>query len=363
MLLVQRPVPSTRDTRYMLQFGGVLTPTQFLENANEIQDNYFRGGMMRLQYEDPSLGLSNLDQQVSRDYAIPYDLLEPSMDITAAIPFTNWTHNFLRLDVARPGLTNMLDPASVDDFINNIRVAARAAFNVGYKGLILDMEAYSSSALWNWTLQPAGPSFADYQAAYLAAGSIAINAIEQEFKYRAAEIIIAISYEQLKNITTLGQLEVYRYGLLPKFLDGLHDNATTSRLTCMCEDSYVNKTAADMDYDIALQTPPGVPWLGSLNYSNVHLNGLSTWLDANGADVGGQAFSYTFPASNYFTPEGFQNALELMIPRVDKYCVVYTDAATRWPGMVRPGTDAVPDQYVQTLNNMIYSSSAGWMLG
>lgn len=361
MQLVTRPYPSARDTRYLIQFGGVRTPAQFLAKASEIQNNYFSGGVMRAQYVDPVLGLSNLDQQVSRDYAIPFSLLEPSLAITQSIPFTNWTHNFLRLDVARPGETNMLDSGSVDDFINNIRVAARFAYQAGFVGLLLDCEAYDSSALWSWPDQPAGPSFATYQAAYLSAGSIAINVIEQEFRYRQAQVIIAVSYEQLKDIATLGQLEVYRYGLLPKFLDGLHDNATTSRLTCMCEEAYVNKTAADFDYDISLQTPPNVPWLGSSNYSRVHLNGLSTWLDANGPGT----FSYTFPASNYFTPAGFKNALELMIPRVDLYAVVYTDSETRWPGMVpdAPTTDqAVPYDYVQVLNNMIYSSSVGWML-
>jgi hypothetical protein len=55
-----------------------------------------------------------------------------------------------------------------------------------------------------------------------------------------------------------------------------------------------------------------------------------------------------------------------MIPRVDKYVVVYTNSATRWPGMVpdAPTTDrAVPDPYVQVLNNLIYSSPSGYQLG
>lgn len=317
---------------------------------------------MRLQGIDATLGgLFNLDQQVSVNYSIPFETLAASLSTTQQIPFTNWTNNFLLLNVARPGLTNMLDASNLANFINNIRIAARAAYQAGFVGILLDMEAYDSSALWDFTAQPVGPSFADYQAAYLSAGSIAINVIEQEYRYRSAEIVIAVSYEQLKDITTLPQLEAYRYGLLPKFLDGLHDNATTSRLTCLCEEAYVNKTAADMDADIALQTPPTVPWLGSSNYSNVHLDGLATWLDATPP-----TFNYDFPAANYFTPAGFQNALDLMIPRVDKYCFVYTNSATRWPGMVpdAPTTDRqVPDQYVQVLNNLIYSSPYGYQLG
>ena len=351
-----------KRTKYIIQFGGVRTPAQFLAKAEEIQSNYFAGGAMRLQGIDATLGgLFNLDQQVSVNYSIPFSALATSLATTQSIPFTNWTQNFLLLNVARPGLTNMLNAGSQANFINNIRIAARAAYQAGFVGILLDMEAYNSSALWSFPNQPAGPTFAQYQAAYLAAGSIAINVIEQEFIYRTPQIIIAVSYEQLKNVTTIGALQTNRYGLLPKFLDGLHDNATTTRLTCMCEEAYVNKTEADMDYDIGLQTPPGVPWLGSDNYSAVHLNGLSTWLDANGAGT----FSYTFPASNYFTPAGFQNALDLMIPRVDLYTVVYTDSQTRWPGMVpdAPTTDrAVPDAYVQVLNNMIYTSPYNYQL-
>jgi hypothetical protein len=115
-----------------------------------------------------------------------------------------------------------------------------------------------------------------------------------------------------------------------------------------------------MDADLALQTPPTVPWLNSDNYSKVHLDGLSTWLDATPP-----AFNYDFTAANYFTPAGFQNALDLMIPRVDKYVVVYTNSATRWPGMVpdAPTTDRqVPYEYVQILNNMIYRSPYGYQL-
>lgn len=361
MLLRRRPIPSTRPSKYIIQLGGVRTPAQFLAKAAEIQSSYFHGGAMRLQYDRPGVGLQNLDQQVSASYAIPYDLLEPSLATTLQIPFTNWTENFLLLNIARPGTANMLVDADREAFINNIRVAARAAYRAGFRGVVFDMEAYDSSAFWNYPAQPAGPTFPQRQASYVSAGSIAINVVEQEFRYRSADIIIAISYEQLKDIANTAQLQAYRYGLLPSFLDGMHDNATTSRLTCMCEEAYVNTTAADFDHDIELQTPPTVPWLNSLNYSKVHLNGLSTWLDASPP-----TFNFDFPAANYFTPAGFQDALDLMIPRVDKYVVVYTNSSCRWPGMVpdAPTTDRqVPYDYVQVLNNMIYSSSAGWMLG
>ncbi len=334
----------------IIQFGGVRTPAQFLVKAAEIQTNWFNGGAMRMQYVDPVLGLSNLDQQVSRAYSIPYALLADSLATTQSIPFTQWTDNFLLLDIAVPGETNMLDAGDLADFINNIRVAARAAKAAGFVGLLLDMEAYSSSILWSFPDQPAGPTFADYQAAYLAAGVAGIEAIEDEFGDSPAQIVIAVSYEQLKDVVGAPALEADEYGLLPKFLDGLHDGATTSRLTCLCEEAYVNTTAADMNADIALQTPPGVPWLGSANYANVHLDGLATWLDATPP-----AFDYVDTSGNYFTPAGFQNALELMIPRVDKYCFVYTNSATRWPGMVpdEPTTDkAVPAAYVTVLNTI-----------
>lgn len=347
-----------KRTKYIIQFGAVRSSTQARDNIATMETSYFAGTILRAQYDDPALGRANLDQQVSRDYAIPYSLLEPDLAVAQSINFQSWTQNFLRLDIARPGLTNMLDTASRDAFINNIRVGARFAFQAGYVGLLLDMEAYDSAILWSWPDQPVGPTFADYQAAYLDAGIRAMSVIEQEFIYRPAQVIIAVSYEQLKNIVTQGQLEAYRYGLLPKFLDGLHDNATTTRLTCMCEEAYVNKTAADMDDDIRLQTPPDVPWLGSSNYSKVHLNGLSTWLDANGPPT----FSYTNPENNYFTPAGFQNALDLMIPRVDLYLVVYTDSATRWPGYANTPANTTPNAYIQVLNNMIYSSPFGYQL-
>ena len=339
----------TPTEKYIIQFGGVRTPAQFLASQVEIQTNEFNGGVMRIQGTDATLGgLFNLDQQVSVAYSIPYAVYATSLTTTQSITFTQWTQNFLLLNVARPGTANLADAGELASFVNNISVAAQVAEAAGFVGVVLDMEAYDSSIFWSYPDQPAGPTFADRQADYVAAGEAVIAGIEAAFGVAAAQVVIAVSYEQLKNTVGAAALEASRYGLLPSFLDGLHNDATTAKLICLCEEAYVNTTAADMDADIALQTPPTVPWLGSANYANVHLDGLATWLDA-----APPTFSYTDVESNYFTPAGFRNALELMLARVDKYCFVYTNSATRWPGMVpaEPTDDeAVPAEYVAVLN-------------
>lgn len=335
----------TPTPKYLIQFGGVKTPAQWKAEETTIQTNQFNGGVMRIQGTDAHFGgLFNLDQQVSEPFSIPYAAYAASLATTLTISFTQWTQNFLLLNVARPGTTNLSVAGEAANLVNNISVAAQVAEAAGFVGVVLDMEAYDGSILWDYPNQPAGPTFADKQATYVTVGESVIAGIEAAFAPAVAQVIIAISYEQLKDITTLGALTANRYGLLPSFLDGLHNGATTSKLTCLCEEAYANTNAADMDYDIGLQTGAGVPWLGSSNYDAVHLHGLATALDHTPP-----TFSYSDTSTNYHTPEGFRTVLELMRPRVDKYYFVYTESTTRWPGMNAVDNE-VPAEYVDVLN-------------
>lgn len=348
MLLSSSPlIRSATPSTYLIQFGSVRTPTQFAASIATMETTHFAGSVTRAQFTDPVEGFTNLDQWVSRDYSVPYADLAASLATMQSINFVTWKQNFLRLDLARPGLTDMLDPTSREHFIHNIEVGAEVAYAAGFVGLLLDMEAYSGSILWNFTSLPAGPSFATYQAAYLDAAQEAMTRIEAKWPGRSpCQIIIAVSYEQLKDATDLTLLTADTYSLLPKFLDGLHDSATRSKITCLCEESYANTTQADFDYDIGLQTPPTVPWLGSSNYANVHLNGLSTWIDYPGS-----GFNFADPNANTMTPAVFANNLALMAPLVDRYIVVYTQEP-RWPGFgsAAPG-DGMPIEYINAVNN------------
>lgn len=335
----------TPTPKYLIQFGGVKTPAQWKAAETTIQTNQFNGGVMRIQGTDAHFGgLFNLDQQVSEPFSIPYAAYAASLATTLTISFTQWQQNFLLLNVARPGTTNLSVAGEAANLVNNISVAAQVAEAAGFVGVVLDMEAYSSSILWNYTAQPAGPSFATRQVDWKAVGVSSIAGIEAAFAPAVAQVVIAVSYEQLKDVVGTPALQANTYGLLPSFLDGLHDGATTAQITCLCEEAYVNKTAADMDYDLSLQATATVPWLGSSNYAAVHLDGLATWLDA-----APPTFDYVDTSGNYFTPEGFRTVLELMKPRVDKYYFVYTDSATRWPGMNAVDNE-VPAEYVDVLN-------------
>lgn len=333
--------------RYIIQFGNVRTPPQIAAAISTMETNYFNGTVLRAQYTDPSLGFTNLDQQVSRNYAVPYSLLEASVAISNATNFQRFKHNFMRLDVARPGTADLFNDTHLAAFINNIRMGARAAKNARCKGLLLDMEAYDSSIFWRFTSLTPGPTFAQYQARYLYAGQLAIAAIEQEFPL--CKVAIFISYEQLKDATSLALLTADRYSLLPKFIDGLHDGATTTKLICGNEEAYVNQTDADFDYDLELQTPPNVPWLGSDNYSAVHVDGFSTWVEAPDSSL-----NFTYPTLNYNTPAIFRGNLQKMIARMqaNSYCFVYTQVA-RWPGWGNTdGVDTMPAEYIRALNTL-----------
>jgi len=338
--------PTAPRPRLLIQFGSVRTPPQVAASIATMETTLFDGIVLRIQYTDPTLGFTNLDQQVSRSYAVPYSLLAPSLAIIQGTAFDRFEHNFLRLDIARPGESDFSLTSDRDAFVNNVGVAARAALASGHcRGLLLDMEAYDSSPLWDYNALGSGLSFSSLQAHYYTAGYQMQRRIELE--YQSCIVVIAVSYEQLKDVTTTSALQADRYGLLPKFLDGMHDAAYTSKLVCMNEESYANSTPADQDYDISLQTPPNVPWMNSENYLNVHEHGLSTWIDNPGS-----GFSLTTPTTNTFTPAKFRANLQQMGLRVGRYSFVYSQAV-RWPGWGdTPGVDTVPADYIRALNTL-----------
>lgn len=306
----------------------------------------FNGIVIQTTYQDPVAGRSFLLNHISVPYAIPYELLQPSEERLSGTIFTKFKSNFIRMNIAEPGLTWLMNDVDRDIFVHNCAMAARLARKAGMLGIFIDTEAYSGSMFWRFLgialEHPGLPTFAEYEAKYYDTGL----RMGREFRREFCDITlaIAVSFEQLRKVAAT-DLPTDRYGLLPSFLNGLYDglaNSATATIVNVMEDGYSNRIDADFDYDLAIQQQANVPYLTSRNYSNVHAYGMSTW-----CDYPGTGFNFTDVSKNYNTPKGFEANLEMCLSRLD--WVFNYSQQLDWLDPVM-GVNAPPVAYVEALS-------------
>jgi len=306
----------------------------------------FNGVIIQSTYTDPVTKLSFLLNHISLPYAIPYELLVPSEQGITSTPFKKFKANFLRANIAEGGKTWLLEDAQRDIFVHNCGMTARLAKNSYLTGIFIDAEAYGGSIFWKYealaALHPTAYTFQDYQSKYYETGLLVGQGIAKEFP--TIKLLIAISYEQLRSVTA-AQLPANKYGLLPSFLNGLHEGVgNDARIVNTLEDGYANRVEADFDYDLNVQIAKNVPYLNSVKYPTVHVHGMSTW-----CDYPGTAFNFQDPSKNYNTPEKFEANLEMALKRVD-WVVSYCEQINWQAPTV--GVNAPPAPYLAALSRV-----------
>lgn len=347
--LIIPPLPSQK----IIEFGSGRTTSFWRTNvsAAEALNPDFDGAVIQPSYTDPSVGLTQLHARISWSYPIPFSLMDTPLNDLAATNFHTITENFIRADLCRPGTADLSVSADLSAFINNLTVTARVAKVAGFPGVLWDMEAYESSPFWKHSELPAGPTFEEREAIYYSAGRLAVQSVQSYFPN--IDLMIAVSYEQVSAVDA-GDLSTSSYGLLPKFLDGLHDGAVKSngiRIVNILEDGYSNETAADWDYDIMQQHRSTMTHLGSDNYEAVHEHSLATFIDYPAAAT----FDYVTDTNNHHSAADFHQNLIWMFERVPRYGIVYTEDPKWWPGHFTVGVNQMPSVYVAAMSGVKYT--------
>lgn len=341
----QRPV---YGQKYVVQFGQDVTTTYVKNNIATMEQQPFDGLIIDFMYQDPFYGLVNGSfEHICNSYAIPWTLLGTPVTDLLNTNFVKFTQCFIRGNIATPAqvgapIVNVFSASASQAYLNNIGMVARLAFQGGLKGILLDAERYNSSSFWYYPNLNHAYTFAEYQDAYFNLGKLAINRIQAE--YPGCTIMMPIFYDQLRNGPQ--DMSLNLYGLFPKFLDGMFsgcEGATT--IVSPTELGYCHKLPQDFDYDIFVQTPPNVPFLGAdvlQQYNIFHEKSISTWIDCPGT-----GFNFIDVNLNYNTPAQFKYNVLQILNRVPRYCVVYNQAPRWWNYTV--GVNQMPIPYVTAL--------------
>jgi hypothetical protein len=298
---------SLRDSRRLIEWGWDTPKLQqfgaFLAQAQTLP---FDGAIVDVESPLDERGLSwtlfgsqPVDQSVLDDLAAQY----------ADLPWGRLTDNFLRLTV---------HPADLDWFedwqvINrNAEAWARFARELGFVGIMLDVEQYSEAHLFEYSQQPQADTIS----------------------FDASGITIMFTYA----LTVDFSAPTERYGLLVPFVEGMISAAAPSTtLIDGYEHSYIYKDEGQFGWGrnrILTVTPR----YGGSVFEHPMRVGFGLWIDPV-CGAGGLP-----PEGCGFTPGEFTTALTGALKHSDRYVWVYSEDINWYTGQ------GIPPLWLDTLS-------------
>jgi len=303
-------LPPTRESRKLIEWGWDTPRLQqmaaVLPNAQSLP---FDGVVVDIESPLDSRGLSwTLFGNQNVDSAVLAALAEEYADL----PWGRFTDNFLRLNV---------HPANVDWFDDNWAVIerngeqwARLAHELGFVGIMFDVELYSEARPFDYAQQQDADriTFEDYAAQTYLRGRAFMDALEAGYPALTVMFTYALTVD-------LSSANPRRYELLIPFVEGMLASANASTtLIDGYEHSYIYREEAQFKHardQILMVTPQ----YGELNQFDSPIRAaFGLWIDPV-CGTGGLP-----PEGCGFTPSEFQTALDHSLDYTDRYVWIYS---------------------------------------
>jgi hypothetical protein len=258
-----------------------------------------------------------------RHAVLPADLEPAALDL-AATHFRRFHDNFLRVNVA-PGDVDWFD-TEWGTVASNLGVAAAMAKRAGLRGLVLDTEQYAPSRPFDYASQVLRDrhSFAEYAGQARRRGAQASAAIAAAFPDVTLLVTFGHTLCDRRARGDVHALAGVEYGLLAPFLDGVLEGlGPRARYVDAFESAYPFRERAQFararrQIRSEAAEISGVPEL----YRKRVQAGFGLWLDFESDRRG---WDLRAPKKNYFSPEGFGQALRGALAETDGYVWVYSE--------------------------------------
>jgi len=283
-----------------------------------------------------------------REAVTARDLEAAAVDLRAT-RFRRFRHNFLRVNAA----------PEVDWFdegwgtlARNLEAAAALAKRAGLRGLVLDTEQYGEARPFDYGRQRLRDrrGWGEYAAQARRRGREAVAAVNAVFPDVTLLVLFGhtLPYRRVGGGTdaaasvTGDAMARVEYGLLAPFLDGLLEAASPDTVYVDAyESAYPYRDRAQFARARGLVREgaarvSGVPDL----YRRRVRTGFGLWVDFESDRRGWDARD---PSRNYFTPEGFGQALRGALAETDGYVWVYSERPDWFTGR------DLPEAYVRAL--------------
>lgn len=267
----------------------------------------FDGAVVDVETDLDPRGLS---WTVFGNQSLDRDHLATLADEYGDLEWGRYTHNFLRLTVHPADVGWFDDWQTIND---NAEAWATLAHELGFVGVMLDVEQYSDADIFRYPAQTEADtlSFEEYAVQAVARGRAYMDALEAGHPNITVIYTFALTVDQPDS-----DWETHTYGLLVPFVEGMvsaaDDNTT---LVDGHEHSYIYNT--EEQFVQAASTITGM----EPRYTDFDAPpqvGFGLWVDVNCGDGG------LPPEGCGFSPSGFRQAVDDAKAQSDGYVWIYS---------------------------------------
>lgn len=250
------------------------------------------------------------------------------------------TDNFLRINIY-PADLDWFD--AFDAVLHNVEAMAHLAYRLGFAGLFLDTEQYPGVTLFDYTQRAYRDRYthAEYDAQAFRRGQEIMQAINRGFP--GATVIYTFGLTTGSQASTSRDLSTFHYGLLIPFIEGMIDSADEGTwLADGFEQSYTFSDEAQFRsaYRLIKEFTVHSYARNPIRYGEFVQAGFGLWLDHNACGEPGLRPENCAPG---FTPQSFQQAVDLALRHSDRYVWIYSQGVNWYTGQ------GIPPEWAETL--------------
>jgi hypothetical protein len=313
----------------LIEWGWDQPNTAYLrEHIREMEQAPFDGVVLAVEGREADGKRIDFTWQGFGKRAFAREQFEQAVADLKATEFRKFTDNFLRFNVT-PGDVDWFDDEGWKSIFANSRLIAEIAREGRLAGLLFDLEQYNTR-LFDYPKQPRRDERS-------------FDAYAKQIRKRGAEVMRAINAGDPELTLLLpvatsnpfnygrGRMDQVDYGLLPAFVDGLLEAATSATV-------FVD--GLEMAYPVKERSRFGklreivrnareasfVPEL----YDRRMTIGFGLWMDHNWRKREG--WFPAEPAKNYFSPAELRAALRHALDLSDRYVWLYSEQINWWTG-------------------------------
>jgi hypothetical protein len=343
----EKSAAAVGPSRKLIEFGWDEPGTAFLRaHLAEMERTPFDGCVFHVDARPATGAPASLTWKGWGRRAFTAEELRPARDDLEAIAAASsrFRHNFLRFNTTPADLDWFDDHDAV---AHNARMAAGLARSGGCPGILLDTEGYEGKLFDYRKQRDAGRRpWSEYAAQARRRGREVMAALQEG--YPDLTVFLTFGYTLPWKQSDRGKrpLDECADGLLAPFLDGMIEvSRGRARIVDGHELSYGYRDAsAFLDAQRAITRDAAALAADRSAYGRVISAAFGLWLDYDWRKKG---WDPRQPASNYFTPTGFEAAVRAALEHSDEYVWIYTETPRWWSE--RGGPVDLPSAYADAV--------------
>lgn len=344
LLAIVGSAPAQAKTKYLIECGwDEPNPAFMRQHLAQIEASPFDGCVYHVGGDMGGGQMGAFTWNAWGRKRFPASELAEDLANLRATPFVRFRHNFLRF-ANSPGDLDWFDDYS--SVLANLRLAASVARRGGSKGIFLDTENYKER-IFAYPAQRDRKkrSFAAYSAQARRRGGEVMRAMESGYPGITVFLTLAGTHAMIQEWGDLIAPDKGDYGLLPPFVDGMIQAASSSAtIVDGMEASFPLRRASEIDIYLESHKWARAKSRNPAKYDRVISRSFSLWLDFDW-----RKRPWNDGLQDYRTPDTFRDTIRRALELSDEYVWIYSETPRWWSA--EGGRKHLPERWVRAVRD------------